>query len=127
MGRIGKSLLFDTPLLTLDELLEKVDAVSSEDVAELARELYSPGFALGRRDRAERGRFRSALAPVAKRSPLARALWGHRHIRSPDGRPDQGRRLRRGAGGWGRPRVMPSRAPTTWSSSAVPTRRSTRR
>ena len=42
MGRIGKSVLFGTPLLTLDELLAKVDAVTGDDVAELARELYAP-------------------------------------------------------------------------------------
>ena len=75
MGRIGKSLLFDTPLLTLDELLEKVDAVSSDDVAELARELYAPRFALGRR-RSRRARTASAaaLAPVERGACAAGGL-----------------------------------------------------
>ncbi len=66
MGRIGKSLLFGTPLLTLDELLEKVDAVTSQDVAELARELYSPDSLSAAAIAPDEDRFRSALAPVSE-------------------------------------------------------------
>jgi predicted Zn-dependent peptidase len=71
MGRIGKALLFDTPLLTLDELLEKVDAVTSEDVAELARELYAPDSLSAAAIAPDEDRFRAALAPVSE--PLAAA------------------------------------------------------
>jgi predicted Zn-dependent peptidase len=66
MGRIGKSVLFDTPLLTLDELLEKVDAVTSDDVAELARELYAPESLSAAAIAPSEERFRSALAPVSE-------------------------------------------------------------
>jgi predicted Zn-dependent peptidase len=66
MGRIGKSVLFGTPLLTLDELLEKVDAVSSQDVAELARELYAPDSLSAAAIAPDEDRFRSALAPVSE-------------------------------------------------------------
>ena len=66
MGRIGKSLLFGTPLLTLDELIAKVDAVSSQDVAELARELYSPDSLSAAAIAPDEDRFRSALAPVSE-------------------------------------------------------------
>jgi predicted Zn-dependent peptidase len=66
MGRIGKSLLFDTPLLTLDELLEKVDAVTSDDVAELARELYAPNSLSAAAIAPDENRFRAALAPVSE-------------------------------------------------------------
>ena len=66
MARIGKALLFDTPLLTLDELLEKVDAVSSEDVAELARELYAPESLSAAAIAPSEERFRAALAPVSE-------------------------------------------------------------
>jgi predicted Zn-dependent peptidase len=66
MGRIGKSVLFGTPLLTLDELLEKVDAVSSQDVAELARELYAPDSLSAAAIAPSEERFRSALAPVSE-------------------------------------------------------------
>jgi predicted Zn-dependent peptidase len=66
MGRIGKSVLFDTPLLTLDELLEKVDGVTSQDVAELARELYAPDSLSAAAIAPSEERFRSALAPVSE-------------------------------------------------------------
>ena len=66
MGRIGKAVLFDTPLLTLDELLEKVDAITSEDVAELARDLYAPDSLSAAAIAPSEERFRSALAPVSE-------------------------------------------------------------
>jgi predicted Zn-dependent peptidase len=64
MGRIGKAVLFDTPLLTLDELLEKVDAVGGEEVAELARDLYEPASLSAAAIAPSEDRFRAALAPV---------------------------------------------------------------
>jgi predicted Zn-dependent peptidase len=66
MARIGKSVLFDTPLLTLDELLEKVDAVTGDDVAELARELYVPESLSAAAIAPDEDRFRAALAPVSE-------------------------------------------------------------
>jgi predicted Zn-dependent peptidase len=42
MGRLARSILFDIPLLSLDEMLERVDAVSADEVAALASELYDP-------------------------------------------------------------------------------------
>jgi predicted Zn-dependent peptidase len=65
MGRIGKAILFDTPLLTLDELIERVDAVTREDVAELAREFYAPDSLSAAAIAPDEGRFRAALAPVS--------------------------------------------------------------
>jgi predicted Zn-dependent peptidase len=64
MGRIGKAVLFDTPLLTLDELIEKVDAVTQDEVAELARELYAPESLSAAAIAPSEERFRAALAPV---------------------------------------------------------------
>jgi predicted Zn-dependent peptidase len=64
MGRIGKALLFDLPLLTLDELLEKVDGVTGEEVADLARDLYEPAALSAAAIAPSEERFRSALAPV---------------------------------------------------------------
>jgi predicted Zn-dependent peptidase len=66
MGRIGKAVLFDTPLLTIDELLERVDAVTGDDVAELARELYSPESLSAAAIAPDEDRFRAALAPVSE-------------------------------------------------------------
>ena len=42
MNRLGNSLLMDVPLLTLDEMLATIDAVTIEDVGELAAELFDP-------------------------------------------------------------------------------------
>jgi predicted Zn-dependent peptidase len=64
MGRIGKAVLFDMPLLTLDELLEKIDAVSEDEVMELAREFYEPAALSAAAIAPSEDRFRAALAPV---------------------------------------------------------------
>jgi predicted Zn-dependent peptidase len=64
MGRIGKAVLFDTPLLTLDELLEKIDAVTGHEVAELARDFYAPDALSAAAIAPSEERFRAALAPV---------------------------------------------------------------
>lgn len=42
MTRASRAVLFDLELLSLDEMLARVDAVSEDDVAELAAELYAP-------------------------------------------------------------------------------------
>ena len=42
MSRLARSILFDVPLLSLDEMLERVEAVTDEDVAALVTELYDP-------------------------------------------------------------------------------------
>jgi predicted Zn-dependent peptidase len=64
MNRLGRSVLMDTPLLTLDETIERLDAVDAEQLSELARLLYPPtqmsAAAIGR----DEGRFREALEPV---------------------------------------------------------------
>jgi predicted Zn-dependent peptidase len=39
MSRLGKSLITDTELLSLDEIMERIDAVTADDVAELAGDL----------------------------------------------------------------------------------------
>jgi predicted Zn-dependent peptidase len=66
MSRIARSVLFDTDLLTLDEMLARIDAVSGDDVAELARELYSPDSLSAAAIAPDEDRFRKALAPVSE-------------------------------------------------------------
>jgi len=66
MSRIGKAILFDTPLLTLDELLEQIDKVTREEVAELSRELYAPESLSAAAVAPSEDRFRKALAPVSE-------------------------------------------------------------
>jgi len=64
MSRIGKAVLFGTPLYTLDELLAKADAVEGDQVAALARELYAPDALSAAAIAPDEDRFRAALAPV---------------------------------------------------------------
>lgn len=42
MSRASRAVLFDLEMLSLDEMLARVDAVSEDDVAELAQDLYDP-------------------------------------------------------------------------------------
>jgi predicted Zn-dependent peptidase len=64
MNRLGRSVLMDTPLLTLDETIERLDAVDADQLSELARVLYPAtqmsAAAIGR----DEDRFRAALEPV---------------------------------------------------------------
>ena len=41
MNRLGGSVLTGVPLLSLDEMVAAIDAVTAENVAELARELFA--------------------------------------------------------------------------------------
>ena len=66
MGRIGKAVLFDTPLLTIDELIERIDAVTGDEIADLARDLYDPAALSAAAIAPNEERFRSALAPVSE-------------------------------------------------------------
>lgn len=65
MSRIARAILHEVPLLSLDEMLAKVDAVTVEDVSNLASELYAEerlsAAAVGR----DESRFRSAIQPVS--------------------------------------------------------------
>jgi predicted Zn-dependent peptidase len=42
MSRIARAILFGTPLLSIDEMLARVDGVTEDDVAEFAGEFYDP-------------------------------------------------------------------------------------
>ena len=42
MTRLGKSTITDTPLLTLEEIVQRLEAVTAGEVAELADELLAP-------------------------------------------------------------------------------------
>ena len=66
MARISRATLFDLPIYSLDEMLAKVDAVSVDDLTELATELYGTerlsAACVGRQE----SRFRESLAPVSE-------------------------------------------------------------
>jgi predicted Zn-dependent peptidase len=64
MHRLGRSILTETPLLSQDEVLAKLDGVTHDQVQQLAREFYAPqalsAAAIGR----DEGVFRDALGAV---------------------------------------------------------------
>jgi predicted Zn-dependent peptidase len=66
MARIARGILFDVPLYSLDELLERVDAVEPDELAELARELYDPAALAAACVGPDEARFRSAAAQVSE-------------------------------------------------------------
>ena len=55
MGRLARAVMFDVPLLSLDEMLERVDAVTTEQAAELAARVLRPREARRRLRRTRRG------------------------------------------------------------------------
>jgi predicted Zn-dependent peptidase len=65
MNRLGSSVLADLPLLTVDEVVERIDAVTREDVAALARELYAPERLSAAGIGADESVYRSALQAVS--------------------------------------------------------------
>jgi predicted Zn-dependent peptidase len=66
MGRLARSILFDIPLLSLDEMLERVDAVTTGEVAELAQELYDPANLAAACVGADEDCFRAAAGSVSE-------------------------------------------------------------
>jgi predicted Zn-dependent peptidase len=65
MARIARSLLFDVPLLSLDELLERVEAVTVEDLAALAGDFYGPDRLSAACIGPSEERFRAAVEAVS--------------------------------------------------------------
>jgi predicted Zn-dependent peptidase len=64
MSRLGRSLLTGTELLTLDELIERIDAVGPEDVAALARDLLALDGVSAAGIGPDEDRFRAAVERV---------------------------------------------------------------
>jgi predicted Zn-dependent peptidase len=64
MNRLGSSVLMGIPVLTLDEVLARIDAVTFADVAALSSELFDPSRLSAAAVGASEDSFRSALQPV---------------------------------------------------------------
>ena len=62
MSRLGKSLITGTELLSLDELVARIDAVTGDEVAALAGDLLAARPALRRGIGPSEARFRAAVA-----------------------------------------------------------------
>jgi predicted Zn-dependent peptidase len=74
MNRLGSEVLADSPLMALDEVVERIDAVSLEDLAALADELWDPERLSAAGIGPEAERFDEALAgmaPVLAKIPVA--------------------------------------------------------
>ena len=64
MNRHGGSVLMGMPLLALDEMIDAVDAVDGEVVAQLAREPFAPEKLSAAGVGGSEDAFRAALEPV---------------------------------------------------------------
>jgi predicted Zn-dependent peptidase len=67
MNRLGSSILMDVPLLSVDEVLSAFDAVTLDDVMDLARELWAPERMSAAGVGGSEDAFRSALESVSPR------------------------------------------------------------
>lgn len=65
MNRLGSEVLADSPLMPLDEVVERIDAVSVEDLAALADELWDPERLSASGIGPDAERFDEAVAAVA--------------------------------------------------------------
>ena len=138
MNRLGASLLFGLPLLEPDEIMERIDAVTLDDLRGADRRAVGARAAVGRRHRPRRGRVPRRRRGGDPRSRGGRGVTPRRRGRRR--RPDGADRLRRRRGrrrhGADRPRrsgARTRRSPTCsatrtcWSTSRSPTRRSATR
>ncbi len=64
MNRLGGSILFGLPLLEPDELIERFDAVTLDDLRALATELWPPGRLSAAGIGPDEDAFRAAVAPL---------------------------------------------------------------
>jgi predicted Zn-dependent peptidase len=64
MNRLGASVLTGIPLLSIDEVIERIDGVTLEDVAALAAELFAPERLSAAGIGGSEERFREAVAPA---------------------------------------------------------------
>jgi predicted Zn-dependent peptidase len=65
MNRLGSFILGEIPVLSVDEVLQRIDAVTVDDVAALARELLVPERLSAAAIGADESVFRRALEPVS--------------------------------------------------------------
>jgi predicted Zn-dependent peptidase len=65
MSRLARSMLFDVPLLSVDELLQRTEQVTGDDVAELSAKLYRPEALSAACIGLDEDRFRAAAESVS--------------------------------------------------------------
>ena len=92
------------PLLSLDETVERIDAVTLDDLAGLVDELWSP-------DRLSA----AGIGPDEERFDEALAAIGPALVETSVMAPASGSRSRAPRAGWARPCAAPSSPHPTWS------------
>jgi predicted Zn-dependent peptidase len=65
MNRLGSSVLADMPLLTVDEVVERIEAVTLEDLRELSTTLWAPERLNAAGIGGDEAAFRAALEPIS--------------------------------------------------------------
>jgi predicted Zn-dependent peptidase len=65
MNRLGASVLADMPLLGVDDVIERIDAVTLDDIAALAHDLFAPERMSAAGIGADASAFRRALEPIS--------------------------------------------------------------
>lgn len=76
MSRLGASVLNDLPILSVDEMIERIDAVSMEQVRELAADLFTPARLSVAGVGPEEGRFREAIEPLGTQLEAEAGIGG---------------------------------------------------
>jgi predicted Zn-dependent peptidase len=64
MNRLGSALLGDMPIYSVDEIVDRIDAVTIDDLRELTRELFAPETLSAAGVGAKEDAFLRALAPL---------------------------------------------------------------
>jgi predicted Zn-dependent peptidase len=65
MNRLGASVLADMPLLGVDDVIERIDAVTLDDIAGLSRDLFAPERMSAAGIGSDVAAFRRALEPIS--------------------------------------------------------------
>ena len=73
MSRLGSEVLAGAPLIPIDELVARIDAVTVDDLGELARELWDPERLVAAGIGPDRGRFDAGLDAVGPALAAGRA------------------------------------------------------
>jgi predicted Zn-dependent peptidase len=76
MSRLGTSTMNELPILSVDEMIERIDGVSLQDVRDVAAQLFAPaGLSVAGVGRDEQS-FRSAIEPLQTRAEAQHSVQG---------------------------------------------------
>jgi predicted Zn-dependent peptidase len=76
MSRLGASILNELPILSVDEVIERIDAVGIADLRELAGELFAPAGLSAVGVGPDEEAFGAAIEPLGDRVPVGAAVGG---------------------------------------------------